>query len=177
MRQAGGRARDEFSPRRQGCRGSKGGCRGPNRRRARRQADRRLTLRWPALTQSWPLVRGLDFSNRWTLERQRIGERLARSALIICVVTRTLHRLSRRSYKIGGFSSPGTRPRPRPRPPTPNEIGANAGDQAAPKCPVCADNGGCWVADLLTRQIARLAMLNLLMILVQPEVILRAAAY
>jgi len=130
VRQAGGRARDEFSPRRQGCRGSKGGCRGPNRRRARRQADRRLTLRWPALTQSWPLVRGLDFSNRWTLERQRIGERLARSALIICVVTRTLHRLSRRSYKIGGFSSPGTWPRPRPRPPTPNEIGAKAGDQA-----------------------------------------------
>ena len=79
--------------------------------------------------------------------------RLVRSALIICVVTRTLHRLSRRSYKIGGFSSPGTRPRPRPRPPTPNEIGANAGDQAAPKCPVCADNGGCWVADLYPTQI------------------------
>jgi hypothetical protein len=32
-------------------------------------------------------------------------------------------------------------------------------------------------AYLSTKQIARLAILNLLMILVQPEVILRAAAY
>jgi hypothetical protein len=31
--------------------------------------------------------------------------RMVRPALIICVVTRTLHRLSRRSYKVGGFSS------------------------------------------------------------------------
>ena len=40
-----------------------------------------------------------------------------------------------------------------------------------------AGDGASSVADLSTKQIARLAILNLLMILVQPEVILRAAAY